>query len=73
MSYPRSLVGPGDAGLGAMHRGPRGYTNLAVSTVGGDIVLDPHATGECGFTLDEAAAAELFDALGEWLGLEGRQ
>jgi hypothetical protein len=32
------------------------------------IELDPHVTGGCVIILDERAASELFDALGEWLG-----
>ncbi len=31
------------------------------------ILLDPHAIG-CVILLDEKAASELFDVLGEWLG-----
>lgn len=50
------------------HGGPRGFTNLRVSKVNGDIVLDPHVTGACVIVLDETAATALFDALGEWLG-----
>lgn len=35
----------------------------------GDLIeLDPYATGQCVIILDEKAATELFDALGEWLG-----
>jgi hypothetical protein len=59
-----------------VHPGARGFTNLVVHKIDtpmGVIRFDPHATGECGFTLDEAAATELFDALGQWLGLEGRR
>ncbi|MBV9011261.1 MAG: hypothetical protein JO272_04295 [Pseudonocardiales bacterium] len=33
----------------------------------GDIVLDPHVTGECVIILDRAAATALFDILGPWL------
>jgi hypothetical protein len=32
------------------------------------IQLDPHAMGLCVLVLNEKAASELFDALGEWLG-----
>lgn len=52
----------------AVHRGPRGFTNLVVEKQGGEIILDPHVTGECVIILDEAAATTLFDVLGEWLG-----
>ncbi|MGB6162433.1 MAG: hypothetical protein WBF75_07660 [Pseudonocardiaceae bacterium] len=31
-------------------------------------VIGPHVAGPCVITLDEPAATELFDALGEWLG-----
>ncbi|MDQ3765136.1 MAG: hypothetical protein M3460_27660 [Actinomycetota bacterium] len=51
----------------ALHRGPAGYTNLVVTKQDGQIVLDPHADGSCKLILDEAAATQLFDALGEWL------
>jgi hypothetical protein len=50
------------------HGGSRGFCNLRVRRQGGDIVLDPHVTGACVIVLDEAAATELFDLLGEWLG-----
>jgi hypothetical protein len=52
----------------SVHGGPRGFTNLVVTKREGLIELDPHVTGECVIILDEAAATELFDALGEWLG-----
>lgn len=51
-----------------LHRGPRGFSNLVVEKRGGEIVLDPHATGSCVIILDEAAATALFDVLGQWLG-----
>ncbi|MDQ3762152.1 MAG: hypothetical protein M3460_10810 [Actinomycetota bacterium] len=51
-----------------LHGGARGYTNLVVRKLGEAIELDPHVTGACVLTLNEAAATELFDALGEWLG-----
>lgn len=49
------------------HRGPRGFTNLLVTRVGGMIVFDPHAVG-CRIELDEHEAAALRDQLTEWLG-----
>jgi hypothetical protein len=52
----------------ALHRGPVGFTNLMVSTRDGMVVLDPHVTGSCVITMDEAAACLLRDALKEWLG-----
>ncbi|MDQ3765394.1 MAG: hypothetical protein M3460_29215 [Actinomycetota bacterium] len=48
--------------------GAAGFCNLRVSRVNGDIVLDPHVDGSCVIVLNEAAAKQLFDALGEWLG-----
>jgi hypothetical protein len=50
------------------HGGPLGFTNLVVSKRDGRIELDPHADGSCVLTLDEDAAMQLRDALGEWLG-----
>jgi hypothetical protein len=52
----------------SVHGGARGFTNLVVSRLGGEIVLDPHVTGGCVIVLDEAAASQLFDVLGDWLG-----
>lgn len=52
----------------SVHGGTPGFSNLVVQKVDGSIVLSPHATGACVITLDEAAANQLFDALGEWLG-----
>lgn len=48
--------------------GCRGFCNLRVSKVNGEIVLNPHVDGSCVLSLDEAAATQLFDLLGEWLG-----
>ncbi|MGH3777654.1 MAG: hypothetical protein ACRDRR_18315 [Pseudonocardiaceae bacterium] len=45
-----------------------GFANLVVSKRDGCIVLDPHATGSCVLTLDEAQACALRDALTGWLG-----
>lgn len=52
----------------ALHRGPQGFANLVMEKRGGEIILDPHVTGGCVIILDEAAAAAIFDQLGEWLG-----
>jgi hypothetical protein len=52
----------------ALHRGPRGYTNLVVEKQRGEIVLDPHVTGACVIILDENAATALFEVLQKWLG-----
>jgi hypothetical protein len=52
----------------AVHRGPRGFANLVVERKpNGDIVLDPHVTGECVIILDEDAATALFEVLRKWL------
>jgi hypothetical protein len=48
--------------------GSRGFCNLRISKVNGEIVLNPHVDGSCILSLDEAAATQLFDLLGEWLG-----
>jgi hypothetical protein len=52
----------------ALHRGPVGFTNLVVSTRGGQIELDPHAAGARKITLEEDGARVLRDAVIEWLG-----
>jgi len=49
-------------------RGIRGFCNLRVGRIGDKIVLNPHVDGSCVLRLDEAAATQLFDILGEWLG-----
>ncbi|MBV9447249.1 MAG: hypothetical protein JO345_15310 [Streptosporangiaceae bacterium] len=52
-----------------VHGGPRGFTNVVVERKeNGDIILDPHVTGQCVIIFDEAAAATLFDVLGTWRG-----
>jgi hypothetical protein len=48
--------------------GSRGFCNLRVSKVNGEIVLNPHVDGSCVLSLDSTAATQLFDILGEWLG-----
>ncbi len=53
-------------------QGARGFTNLLVrkvDSINGVIELDPHVTGRCVVTLDETAAEQLFEAIGQWLGL----
>ncbi len=50
------------------HGGPRGFCPLVCTKVDDLIQLDPHAMGLCVIVLDEKAASELFDVLGEWLG-----
>ena len=52
----------------SLHEGPRGFANLMVSVNNGSIVFDPHVTGACVITLDEAEACLLRDLLTEWLG-----
>ncbi len=48
--------------------GSKGYCNLRVTNVNGEIVLNPHIDGSCVLRLDRAAATQLFEAFGEWLG-----
>jgi hypothetical protein len=50
------------------HGGPRGFCPLVSTKVDDLIQLDPHVMGLCVIVLDEKAARELFDVLGEWLG-----
>ncbi|MBV8540630.1 MAG: hypothetical protein JO063_02980 [Pseudonocardiales bacterium] len=52
----------------AVHKGPRGFTNLVAEKQGSEIILDPHVTGGCVIILDEAAATVLFEAFRIWLG-----
>ena len=46
----------------------KGFCNLRVTKIDGEIVLNPHVDGSCVLRLDETAATQLFDILGEWLG-----
>ena len=48
--------------------GTPGFTNLVISKRGGDIELDPHATGGCVIRLDEDSARTLSETVLEWLG-----
>jgi hypothetical protein len=48
--------------------GCRGFCNLRVSKIDGEIVLNPHVDGSCVLRFDEMAATQLFEVLGEWLG-----
>lgn len=50
------------------HGAARGFTNLVVRKLDGEIEFDPHATGACVLRLDEQEACALRDALTEWLG-----
>ncbi len=50
------------------HGGPRGFTNVVMTKVGGTITLDPHATGACVIEFDEAEATAVRDQLTGWLG-----
>ncbi|MGH3720106.1 MAG: hypothetical protein ACRDRI_14940 [Pseudonocardiaceae bacterium] len=52
----------------AVHRGPRNFANLVVERQGGEIILDPHVTGECVIIFDEDGATALFEVLRRWLG-----
>lgn len=49
------------------HSSGAGFCNLLVAKEGGKIVLNPHLANCCELQLDEIAATELHDALGEWL------
>jgi hypothetical protein len=52
----------------ALHRGPRGFTNLVVECKrDGEIVLAPHVTVACVIIFDEDAATALFEVLRTWL------
>lgn len=51
-----------------IHRGCKGFCNLRLTKVGGEIVLDPHVTGCCVIRFDETEARTVRDTLTEWLG-----
>lgn len=51
-----------------VHGAARGFTNLVLRKLDGQIEFDPHATGLCILRLDEQEATVLRDTLGEWLG-----
>jgi hypothetical protein len=52
-----------------VHGGPRGFTNVVVERKeNGDVIFDPHVTGECVIIFDEEATRALFDVPGGWLG-----
>lgn len=51
-----------------VHQGAVSFVNLLVSKRDGEIILDPHVTGQCVLTLTEDEACALRDALTEWLG-----
>lgn len=51
-----------------VHGGPRGFTNVVMERKeNGNIIFDPHVTGECVIIFDEGAAATLFAVLGTGL------
>ena len=50
------------------HRGCRGFCNLRMTKVNGEIVLDPHVAGCCVINFDENQATTVRDTLTEWLG-----
>jgi len=51
-----------------VHGGPRGFTNVVVERKAhGDIIIDPHVTGQCVIIFDEDAATALFEILRMWL------
>lgn len=47
--------------------GAAGFTNLLVTKEDGAIVLNPHLANCCVLRLDEQAATDLRNILGEWL------
>lgn len=50
------------------HHGCKGFCNLRLTKVNGEIVLDPHVAGCCVISLDEVEARAVRDTLTEWLG-----
>jgi hypothetical protein len=50
------------------HGGTRGFTNLVMRKLDGEIEFDPHAVGACVLRLDEQAATQVRDQITEWLG-----
>ena len=48
--------------------GCRGFCNLRVTKIDGEIVLNPHVDGSCILRFDEVAATQLFEVFGEWVG-----
>jgi hypothetical protein len=48
--------------------GATGFTNLLVTKEDAAIVLNPHLANCCVLRLDEQAATDLHNVLGEWLG-----
>ena len=50
------------------HGGSRGFTNVVMTKRGGEIELDPHATGSCVIIFDEDATTAVRDTIAEWLG-----
>jgi hypothetical protein len=52
----------------SLHGGPAGFTNVVMRKRGGQIELDPHATGACVLRLDGDATTAVRDTITEWLG-----
>ncbi|HEX5347284.1 MAG TPA: hypothetical protein VFW64_09350 [Pseudonocardiaceae bacterium] len=50
------------------HRGCRGFCNLRMTKVNGEIVLDPHVAGCCVISFDENQATTVRDILTECFG-----
>lgn len=48
--------------------GAHGFCNLLVTREGHEVVLNPHLDGSCVLSMDEQAATELHEAIGEMLG-----
>ncbi len=49
-------------------RGSQESCILRVTKINSEIVLNPQINGSCVLSLDKAAATQLLDILGEWLG-----
>jgi hypothetical protein len=68
MSSPNAVVGCAFPCTWSTHGGPREILSLVISRHGGDICLDPHATGTGVLKLDEDTASEVCETIQKWLG-----
>lgn len=50
------------------HGGSRGFVNLVMRKLDGEIELDPHVDGSCVLRFDEDAATAVCDQITDWLG-----
>jgi hypothetical protein len=48
--------------------GSRGFCNLRMSKINGEIVLDPHVADSCVLIFEEEAARAVFETFRDWLG-----